>query len=117
MLDEIKIRKAIKGSDEDFYYLMTVCKEKIYRTAYAYLKDEDAALDVFQETICKAYVGIRSLREPKYFETWLIKIAMNLSISAYRKKQKLIYLEEDKLVNHIGGECVNNDDKLYLLQA
>lgn len=94
MLDEIKVKRAIKGSDKDFYYLMTLYKEKIYRTAYAYLKNEDVTLDVFQETVCKVYVSIRTLKEPKYFETWLIRIAINISINAYQKNKKLIYIEE-----------------------
>ncbi|MGL5695256.1 MAG: sigma-70 family RNA polymerase sigma factor [Peptostreptococcaceae bacterium] len=117
MLDEIKVKRAIKGSDEDFYYLINLYREKIYRTAYAYLKNEDAALEVFQETVCKAYVSIKTLREPKYFETWLIRIAINISINAYQKNKKLIYMDEEILINHIGGEEFDNDDRLDLLQA
>ncbi|MGL5354384.1 MAG: sigma-70 family RNA polymerase sigma factor [Clostridium sp.] len=116
MLDELIVKKAIKGDEECFMVLINECKEKIYRTAYAYVKDENLALDIVQETVCKAYTSIDKLREPKYFGTWIIKIAINISISAYKKNQKVICMEQGELLNRVGGEEDNNE-KLYLLQA
>lgn len=43
MLDEKIIRKAIKGNDKAFLKLINVSKEQIYRTAFAYVKEEDMA--------------------------------------------------------------------------
>lgn len=39
-------------------------------------KDEDVA-DALQETILKAYKSIHSLREPKFFKTWIFRILIN----------------------------------------
>lgn len=30
-----KVKKAIKGDDEAFEYIINSCKEKLYRTAFA----------------------------------------------------------------------------------
>lgn len=117
MLDELMVKKAIKGDNNAFMSLINQCKEQIYRVAYAYVKDEDMALDIVQETVCKAYMSINKLKEPKYFNTWLIKIAMNISIADYNKKQKIVCMEQEQLLSKIGGIEENNDDKLYLLQA
>ena len=116
MLDELMVRKAIKGDEDSFMVLINQCKEQIYRTAYAYVKDENLALDIVQETVCKAYISINKLKEPKYFNTWIIKIAMNISISAYKKNQKVICMEQGELLNKVGVDEDNNE-KLYLLQA
>ncbi|MBB6713341.1 sigma-70 family RNA polymerase sigma factor [Clostridium gasigenes] len=116
MLDELMVRKAIKGDEDSFMVLVNQCKEQIYRTAYAYVKDENLALDIVQETVCKAFVSISKLREPKYFNTWIIKIAMNISISAYKKNQKVVCMEQGELLNKVGVDEDNNE-KLYLLQA
>lgn len=35
MLDELIVKKAIKGDEKCFMVLINECKEKIYRTAYA----------------------------------------------------------------------------------
>lgn len=85
MLDELMVKKAIKGDENAFMELINQCKEQIYRTAYAYVKDEDLALDIVQETVCNAFISISKLREPKYFNTWIIRIAMNISISTCKK--------------------------------
>lgn len=96
MLDELMVRKAIKGDEDSFMVLVNQCKEQIYRTAYAYVKDENLALDIVQETVYKAFISISKLKEPKYFNTWIIKIAMNISISVYKKNQKVVCMEQGK---------------------
>lgn len=116
MLDELMVRKAIKGDEDSFMVLVNQCKEQIYRTAYAYVKDENLPLDIVQETVCKAFICISKLKEPKYFSTWIIKIAINISISAYKKNQKVICMEQGELLNKVGVDEDNNE-KLYLLQA
>ena len=54
MFDEKIVKKAIKGSDKAFIILMNQCKEQIYRTAFAYVKEEETALDIVQDVVCKA---------------------------------------------------------------
>ena len=80
MFCEKNVREAIKGDDEAFLDLMNECKEQLYRTAYAYVKDEEMSLDIVQETVCKAYTAIHKLREPKFFNTWIIRIVINIKI-------------------------------------
>ena len=70
MFDEKIVKKAIKGNDKAFIILMNQCKEQIYRTAFAYVKEEEMALDIVQEVVCKAYKSVENLREPKFFNTW-----------------------------------------------
>lgn len=116
MLDELMVRKAIKGDEDTFMTLINQYKEELYRTAYAYVRDQELALDIVQETVCKAFVSINKLREPKYFKTWLIKIAKNTATDLYKKNQKVICMEQDQLLNKLGGEEDNNE-KLYLFEA
>ena len=54
MFDEKIVKKAIKGNDKAFIILMNQCKEQIYRTAFAQVKEEETALDIVQEVVCKA---------------------------------------------------------------
>lgn len=116
MLDELMVKKAIKGDKDAFMGLVNKCKEQIYRTAYAYVKDENLALDVVQETVCNAYRSINKLKEPKYFNTWIIRIAMNAAINMCRKNEKIVCMEQGELLNKVGGKEDSNEN-LYLLQA
>ncbi|MDX1260561.1 sigma-70 family RNA polymerase sigma factor [Exiguobacterium sp. K1] len=68
------VRRAIKQDEAAFEQLILLHSEQLYRTAYVYVKNEQDALDVVQETVYKAFISIRQVKEPKYFVTWLTKI-------------------------------------------
>ncbi len=95
MLDEIKVKKAIKGDDKSFLELINEQSEKLYKIAYSYVKNEQMALDIMQETTYKAYMSIGKLKEPKYFNTWLIKILINESLSSLNKEKHLTHFNND----------------------
>ena len=62
-------------------------QEKIYMLVFSHIKDEEQSLDVIQNTILKALDNLEKLREEKYLETWIYRIAINESLK-YLKKQK-----------------------------
>lgn len=68
------VRRAIKQDEAAFEQLILLHSEQLYRTAYVYVKNEQDALDVVQETVYKAFISIVQVKEPKYFVTWLTKI-------------------------------------------
>ena len=54
------VKKAKKGDSDAFTELYKIYKIYLYKIAYSYVKDEDKALDIIQETICKAYVSLET---------------------------------------------------------
>lgn len=48
------VNRAKKGDSEAFQILIHEEKEKMYRMAYMYMRNEDDALEVFQESLYKA---------------------------------------------------------------
>lgn len=66
---EKKVKLSIGGDQEALLFLLKQEKEKLYRTAYSYVRNEADALDVFQQTVLLAIESIHQLREPKYFTT------------------------------------------------
>ncbi len=68
------VQRAIKQDEAAFEQLILLHSEQLYRTAYVYVKNEQDALDVVQETVYKAFISIGQVKEPKYFVTWLTKI-------------------------------------------
>jgi RNA polymerase sigma-70 factor, ECF subfamily len=91
---EEQVKFAIRGDEKAFEYLMDINKEGLYRTAFAYVKNEQDALDILQETVYKAYTSINKLMEPKYFKTWLTRILINNAISFINKSKKIEYLTD-----------------------
>lgn len=115
MSDDKTVKKAIKGDDTAFMELIDENKDQIYRTAYAYVKDETMALDIVQETVCKAYLNIHSLKKSMYFKTWIMKIAINVSTDFYKKRNKVIYLDQAQLLNKADTPVYSEHEKFYLL--
>lgn len=117
MFDEKIVKKAIKGNDKAFIILMNQCKEQIYRTAFAYVKEE-TALDIIQEVVCKAYKSIENLREPKFFNTWIMRIAINISTDFYNKKNKIVCMEQDELISKMDiKHDTNHYERLFLMES
>ena len=54
------------------------------------MKNEDDALDIVQETIYKAFISIKKLKETQYFSTWLTKILINNAIDFIKKNKRTI---------------------------
>lgn len=98
MLKELKVKRAINGDEKTFIELIESQKSKLYKIAYAYVKNEQDALDIVQDTVYKAYVSIETLKKPKYFNTWLTRILINIAINTLNKNKKILYIEEESII-------------------
>ncbi|MWV42490.1 sigma-70 family RNA polymerase sigma factor [Paenibacillus sp. HJL G12] len=71
------IERAKAGDAEAFVALMKHLERSMYGMAKSMLhRDEDVA-DALQESILKSYKSLPSLREPKFFKTWMFRIVIN----------------------------------------
>lgn len=67
-----------KSCDGDaFVELMELHKQSMYKVAKAYLKREEDVADAISETILDCFEHLESLRETRYFGTWLVRILIN----------------------------------------
>lgn len=97
-IEEGLIKKSIKGDYDAFGSLIKIHKEYLYKMAFIYVKDRETALDIMQETIYKSFRSIESLRNPKYFKTWITKVLINIAIRTIEKDSKLVYIEDDNVL-------------------
>lgn len=86
--DERTVRRAMRGSVEAYGILIEEQKEYLYRTAYLYAGNEDAALEIVQETVLRAFRSIRKLREPGLFRSWITRILINVSKDYYKREMR-----------------------------
>ncbi|MDQ8739460.1 sigma-70 family RNA polymerase sigma factor [Paenibacillus sp. LHD-38] len=70
-------------------------EKDIYRTAFVYVKNQEDALDIVQETAYRSFKSIKNLKEPKYLKTWLIRIAISCSIDILRKQNKVVHMKPE----------------------
>lgn len=65
----------------------------LYRVAYTVLRDDDACRDALQDAALKAWEKRFSLREPRYFRTWIARILINACHDIQRKRRRLVCME------------------------
>ena len=81
------VKRLRSGDDFALNEIMHRYKERIYRLAWRYVGNEDAALDVTQETFTKLYFNIDKYDSAYKFSTWLFQIAVNLCRDYLRKNK------------------------------
>ena len=63
------VKKAIRGNVDAYGQLVELYKTYLYKMAWLYVRNEDLALDVVQESILKGFRQIKTLKKEKYFKT------------------------------------------------
>nr|WP_304941491.1 sigma-70 family RNA polymerase sigma factor [Clostridium butyricum] len=87
------------NSQKRFSENLEKSRDKLYRFAYCYVKNEDDALDILSEAVYKGYISFHKLRDEKYFETWMIRIIINCANDFFKKTNKYVYLDEHNIEN------------------
>ena len=109
------VQQAQNGCDESFEKLINSYKEYLYKTAFLYVKNEHDALDIYQETVYKAYINIQKLRNTKFFKTWIIKILIN---NVNMKNRHYNKFQDEPVEDYIGEiEYSNIEENIDLYDA
>ena len=88
------IEKSIEGDKESYIELMNMLKDDMYKVAIAKLRNIEDANDAIQNTIINSYEKILTLKDKKFFKTWLIKILINECNDIYRKQYRYLKIIE-----------------------
>lgn len=93
-----------------FVKCITDHKEDFYRLAFSYVKNQEDALDIVQESIKKSLVSIESIKEPSSIKSWFYKIVVRTAIDFLRKQKKLT-LTDDQTIEFLShGEVDAYED-------
>lgn len=109
------VKKAMRGNANAYGELMEYYKAYLYRTAMAFVKNEDCALDMVQDCIVKGYQGIKKLKKPEYFKTWITRVLINTAKNQLRGKVTQIPIDTLELAQEEAG--ISTEEKMDLYQA
>lgn len=114
-LIEIVIR-ARQGSEDDFVRMIRQYEKTLYRIAFGMLRSDEDAADAIQETIIAAFRQIYQLQEPRYAQTWLVRILINQCNGMLKRKSHVIPLYDNDAVT---GQSTDHpsEDRLDLYHA
>lgn len=77
-----------------FSNILEGVKVKLYKTGMAILKNDDDTCDAIQETLLSAYQNFSTLKNPEYFNTWIIRILINKCYDIIKKNKKISNINE-----------------------
>lgn len=98
------ITRAKAGDESCFEQLIIGCKTRAYNIALRYMRNEDDALDVLQESFIKVFRHLSSFKEESSFDTWVYRIVVNTCNDMLRKNSNL--KKTDSLY-----QCSGDDDE------
>jgi RNA polymerase sigma-70 factor (ECF subfamily) len=86
-LEALLIKKCREGDTTAFGKLINIYRTRLFTYLLRISRDRITAEDLFQDTIIKVWIGIKSYNEQQKFSSWLFTIAHNISIDAIRSKK------------------------------
>jgi len=86
--DKALVQLVSEGSEPALNVLMSRYKHKLFAFISRYVKDEDAAYDILQETFIRLHFKADTYKPSYTFSTWLYQIAINLCRD-WGRKQKI----------------------------
>ena len=94
------IREAQADSHAAFETLVRRYAERAYRAAYRVVRDQQAAEEVLQEALIKAYRALPRFEARSSFYTWLYRITVNLALDRRRRGKRAPAVEWDDTIAH-----------------
>ena len=73
----------------------------MHNVAVRIVKDSAEAEDVMQESFLTAFNKLNTFKGEATFGSWLKRIVINNSISHYKKAQRLVMLDEDRIADQV----------------
>jgi len=90
----VELAKA--GDNNGYAYLYNQTYQKSYYVALKFLKNEQNAMDVLQDSYIKAFSSLEQLQEPEKFESWLARIVATRSLNELKKNNPVLFSQNDE---------------------
>jgi RNA polymerase sigma-70 factor, ECF subfamily len=91
------IAAILAGNAQLYHQLIRPYERSVYMMSLSYMKNEEDAKDVAQETFIKAFRNLWTFRGDSKFGTWLISIALNEARGRLRRQALVRIVPLDEL--------------------
>lgn len=92
--DKHLVNLARNGDEGAVALIIKRHNRRLYRAAWAVLRDDADAEDVVQETYVRAFANLGSFREEAALSTWLTRIALNEALGRVRRRRPNIDISD-----------------------
>jgi RNA polymerase sigma-70 factor (ECF subfamily) len=95
--DEALVERTVRGDNHAYDELVVRWQRVIYNLVYRMLGKEHEAEEVCQDAFTAAYLNLKNFRREAKFSSWLYRIAINLSTSHLRRRQRTSWESLDEM--------------------
>ncbi len=95
-LDDNLVNEFIDGNQQSFTQLVERHKHSIYRFILQRVRNSALAADLTQEVFVKLFQNVHLYQQTGKLKSWLFRIAQNLAIDTFRKKNRATILSFDQ---------------------
>lgn len=79
---------------DEFAAQVLAAEKTLYHVSKSILKNDDDCADAVQEAILIAYRKLHTLRDERFFRTWLCRILINVCYKMARERKRVVSLED-----------------------
>lgn len=109
-------RKKQLFYDDDLVEWIRQNKKQLYWLAYSYVKNEQDALDVVQDSIQKAMQNYQQLLNKEKLKSWFYRIVINTSLD-FLKKFRRVQVTDDETLLYLSSSSEDQYENLDLAGA
>ena len=81
-------------TNEEFVRLLSDAERSLYRVAKSILQNDEDCADAIQSAILNAFDKLDTLKQQKYFTTWLTRILINECYQMIRSRREQVPYED-----------------------
>ncbi|MCM3317806.1 RNA polymerase sigma factor [Rummeliibacillus stabekisii] len=109
-------RKKQLFYDDDLVEWIRQNKKQLYWLAYSYVKNEQDALDIVQDSIQKAMQNYQQLLNKEKLKSWFYRIVINTSLD-FLKKFRRVQVTDDETLLYLSSSTEDQYENLDLAGA
>lgn len=87
--------------------------EKYYRFAYGYVRNQEDALDIIQDSAYKAIKNQGKLRNRQQMDSWIYSIIRNTALDFLKKKKREFPMEDEVLYEMAGTQEMDEPEDTF----
>lgn len=96
---------------------ITENQKKFYLLAYSYAGNEQDALDIVQNAVCRALQNYGTIKNMNYLSTWFYRVLVNESLSYLKKKKREVPREPENFLDTVYYETAYDAGNSELYDA
>ena len=111
------LNRAAVGDQNAITALYEMTYNSVYKSVRALIADEDAVLDILQDSYIKGFQSLAMLDRPENFRAWMKRIAVNKAKDYLKRKKPLLFTDletDDGQAVDFRDECAQRDPEQVL---